>query len=138
MKKKHENYPLPEDFVTSYINRETLRIEHINDPSFRIENEEKEKMIHRAINTIGERNGVIIRLYFGLKGVLPRKNMKEIARILNMPYHLVRKRMDISIRKLRHPSRFIYLSAVTPEYIDYYLRKIDGEKKKSWGFKKMR
>jgi RNA polymerase primary sigma factor len=71
--------------------------------------EEMVEMVDAILNTLSEREEVVIRLRFGIDGYVGGSLLSEIGEVLGISSERVRQIESKTISKLRHPERAKYL-----------------------------
>lgn len=72
------------------------------------------KSIQRVLNTLSDREQVIIKLRFGLTGK-PPYTLEQVGKELNLTKERIRQIEDSAIKKLRNPAR----TRLLKEYLDF-------------------
>lgn len=65
--------------------------------------------VDEILNTLAEREELLIRMKFGLDGVLHGRSYEDIQEYFGISYDRVRQIQSKTISKLRHPERAKYL-----------------------------
>jgi len=83
---------------------DVLENENESSPDLDLMHESLRKEVHRAIQTLGEKEQKVIELYFGLNGH-HTMTLEEIGEKFNLTRERVRQIKEKAIRRLRHVSK---------------------------------